>query len=168
MVRPFWWDQMNLCIEQMVLKSSKSSSQLTDGGAVGGAALLDEPFDFPFLSFLVHNYFRNKSIIVEKYWLHAVRIQNPAGLRRWNYLPHPSSLSPLWISWAENEGAEGRIGVLYLRREPAAPLPPGRGAAGSLQGPLRKKNLFLFTYRSLPPGRWGYRTVKPKSKNIFL
>ena len=35
------------------MKSSKSSSQLTDGGAVGGAALLDEPLDFPFLSFLV-------------------------------------------------------------------------------------------------------------------
>ena len=76
-------------------------------------------------------------------------------------LTPPLSLSPLWISWAENEGAEGRVGVLYLRREPAAPLPPhqlaagglppGRGAAGSLQGPLRKKFLFLFTYRSLPP-----------------
>ena len=35
------------------MKSSKSSSQLTDGGAVGGAALLDEPLDFSFLSFLV-------------------------------------------------------------------------------------------------------------------
>ena len=35
------------------MKSSRSSSQLTDGGAVGGAALLDEPLDFPFLSFLV-------------------------------------------------------------------------------------------------------------------
>ena len=35
------------------MKSSKSSSQLTDGGAVGGAALLDEPLDFPFISFLV-------------------------------------------------------------------------------------------------------------------
>ena len=76
-------------------------------------------------------------------------------------LTPPLSLSPLWISWAENEGAEGRVGVLYLRREPAAPLPGGRppaappvggrGAAGSLQGPLRKINLFLFTYRSLPP-----------------
>ena len=35
------------------MKSSKSSSQLTDGDAVGGAALLDEPLDFPFLYFLV-------------------------------------------------------------------------------------------------------------------
>ena len=57
-------------------------------------------------------------------------------------LTPPLSLFPLWISWAENEGAEGRGGVLYLGREPAAPLPPtggvagglppGRGAAGSL------------------------------------
>ena len=83
-------------------------------------------------------------------------------------LTPPLSLSPLWISWAENEGVEGRGGVLYLRREPAAP-PAGRqapchqlvgrqgacrsagGAACSLQGPLRKINLFLFTYRSLVP-----------------
>ena len=36
-------------------------------------------------------------------------------------LTPPLSLSPLWISWAENEGAEGRFGVLYLRREPADP-----------------------------------------------
>jgi len=28
-------------------------------------------------------------------------------------LPHSPSLSPLWISWAENEGAWGRGGVLY-------------------------------------------------------
>ena len=46
-------------------------------------------------------------------------------------------------------------------RPPTAPpvggrgLPPGRGAAGSLQGPLRKINLFLFTYRSLPPPCWA-------------
>ena len=71
-------------------------------------------------------------------------------------LTPPLSLSPLWISWAENEGAEGRVGVLYLRREPAAPLPggrppaaklvggTGRGAAGSLQGPLRKKIIFIY------------------------
>ena len=25
----------------------------------------------------------------------------------------PPSLSPLWISWAENEGAGGRGGILY-------------------------------------------------------
>jgi len=30
-----------------------------------------------------------------------------------NSLTHPLSLSPLWISWAENEGAGGRAGVLY-------------------------------------------------------
>ena len=86
---------------------------------------------------------------VEKYWLPAVRIQNPVGLRRWNYLPHPSSLT-LWISWAENEGAEGRGGVLYLGRELAAPcraagpLPPSGGAAGTRQGPMRKKNYFFL------------------------
>ena len=28
---------------------------------------------------------------IEKYWLPAVWIQNPAGLRRWNYLTHPPS-----------------------------------------------------------------------------
>ena len=44
-------------------------------------------------------------------------------------LTPPLSLSPLWISWAENEGVEGRGGVLYLRREPAAPLPGGRPPA---------------------------------------
>ena len=64
-------------------------------------------------------------------------------------LTPPLSLSPLWISWAENEGEEGNDGVLYLGREPAAPCraagtcrpvearqadyPPGRGAAGSSQ-----------------------------------
>ena len=63
------------------------------------------------------------------------------------------------------------------RQAPCLPV-GGRGAAGSLQGPLH--NFFLFTYRSLPPtyrtvgplpplaGRQGYRTVKPKTKNIFL
>ena len=42
-------------------------------------------------------------------------------------LTPPLSLSPLWISWAENEGAEGRGGDLYLGREPAA-TPVGRQA----------------------------------------
>ena len=68
-------------------------------------------------------------------------------------LTPPLSLSPLWISWAENEGAEGRGGVLYLGREPAGPLPhhlaarglpPGRRAAGTRQGPLRKKKYFYL------------------------
>ena len=35
------------------MKSSRSLSHLTDGGAAGGVACLDEPLDFPFLSFLV-------------------------------------------------------------------------------------------------------------------
>ena len=34
------------------MKSSRSSSQLTDGGAAGGVVWLDEPLGFPFLSFL--------------------------------------------------------------------------------------------------------------------
>jgi len=41
-------------------------------------------------------------------------------------LTPPLSLSPLWISWAENEGAEGMSGVLYLGREPAARQGGGR------------------------------------------
>ena len=34
------------------MKSSRSSSQLTDGGVAGGVVWLDEPLVFPFLSFL--------------------------------------------------------------------------------------------------------------------
>ena len=34
------------------MKSSRSSSQLTDGGAAGGVVWLDEPLAFSFLSFL--------------------------------------------------------------------------------------------------------------------
>ena len=34
------------------MKSSRSSSQLTDGGATGGVVWLDEPLGFSFLSFL--------------------------------------------------------------------------------------------------------------------
>ena len=34
------------------MKSSRSSSQLTDGGAAAGVVWLDEPLGFPFLSFL--------------------------------------------------------------------------------------------------------------------
>ena len=70
-------------------------------------------------------------------------------------LTPPLSLSPLWISWAENEGAEGRGGVLYLWWEPAAPLPPTGGAAGSLQEPMHTKNYFYLhigPYRP-PAGR---------------
>jgi len=79
----------------------------------------------------------------EKYWLPAVRIQNPAGLRRFFYLPHPSSLSlsPLWISWVENEGAKGRDGVLYLGREPAA-----RQGGGRLPPRTSAQNKFIIIY----------------------
>src|SRR6185312_12160308 len=42
--------------------------------------------------------------------------------------------------------------------------------AGGRQAPsMDHCAIFLFTYRSLPPTwRQGYRTVKPKTKNIFL
>ena len=65
-------------------------------------------------------------------------------------LTPPLSLSSLWISWAENEGAEGRGGVLYLRREPAAPLPGGRPPAGR-QAPCRQLVGRQGAYR--PAGR---------------
>ena len=41
-------------------------------------------------------------------------------------LTPPLSLSPLWISWAENEDAREGTELLYPWREPAAPLPGGR------------------------------------------
>ena len=52
-------------------------------------------------------------------------------------LTPPLSLSPLWISWAENEGAEGRGGVLYLDREPAARRPATRQGGGRLPLPAK-------------------------------
>ena len=67
-------------------------------------------------------------------------------------LTPPLSLSPLWISWAENEGArEGRsfiFGAGACRpttwrqggRGPAA----RQGAAGTRQEPLRKKIIFIY------------------------
>ena len=66
-------------------------------------------------------------------------------------LTPPLSLSPLWISWAENEGAEGRGRVLYLRREPAAPLAGGRPPAarqggGRLPPRTSAQNKFIFIY----------------------
>ena len=83
-------------------------------------------------------------------------------------LTPPLSLSPLWISWAGNEGAREGVQLLYLGgslappcREgglPAAPppggrcLPPGRGEVGSRQGPPRKKK-YLFTCSPLPGDR---------------
>jgi len=77
-------------------------------------------------------------------------------------LTPPLSLSPLWISWAENEGArEGAEFYIW-----GGSLPPPCRAAGSRQGPLRKKNYF---YLHIDPYRGaGYRTVKSKTKNIFL
>ena len=56
-------------------------------------------------------------------------------------LTPPVSLSPLWISWAENEGAKGKIGVLYLRRNPAA-----RQGGGRLPPRTSAQNKFIFIY----------------------
>ena len=67
-------------------------------------------------------------------------------------LTPPLSLSPLWISWAENEGAEGRGGILYLGREPAAPcrqLVGRQGAcrtAGGRQAPSKDPCAIFFIY----------------------
>ena len=109
-------------------------------------------------SILIHNYFRNKSIIVEKYWLPAVRIQNPAGLRRWNYLPHPSSL-PLWISWAVNEGARECAQLLYL--------------GGSLLPPCREAGCLSPLHRGrqqacLPAGGRQAPTRGLRAKTIYI
>ena len=67
-------------------------------------------------------------------------------------LTPPLSLFPLWISWAENEGA--REGVEFYIWGGSLPL--GRGATGTCQGLLCKKNYFYFhidPYR--PPGGRG-------------
>ena len=68
-------------------------------------------------------------------------------------LTPPPSLSPLWISWAENEAAEGMSGVLYLGREPAARQGGGRHP---LRTSAQKKNYFYLhvgSCRPLPGGR---------------
>ena len=88
---------------------------------------------------------------VEKYWLPVVRIQNPQGFTGViTSLTPPLSLSPRWISWAENEGAEGRGGVLYLRREPAAPQPGGRPPAANWWGgrlpPRTSAQIFFYLH----------------------
>ena len=66
-----------------------------------------------------------------------VRIQNPAGLRRCNSLPHPSSLPPpLWMLWEANERGGGSsafyIGGSLLPPAGRLPgLPPRHRAAGT-------------------------------------
>ena len=77
-------------------------------------------------------------------------------------LPHSPSLSPLWISWAENEGAEESGGVLYLRREPAAPLLGGR----PLPRPDSQIN-FIFVYKEVPTARQGAAPL-PGGRGIEL
>ena len=121
---------------------------------------------------------------VEKYWLPVVRIQNPAGLRRWNYLTHPPS--PLSGSRgqkmrAQREGAEfyisgGSLPPPCRAADPLPPtggaaggLPPGRGAAGSL---LKYKTPTLpsapsFSAHKIQRGereRGGVREVKKPAK----
>ena len=59
-------------------------------------------------------------------------------------LTPPLSLSPLWISWAENEGAEGRGGVLYLWWEHAAPYRQLVGRQAPSKGLCVK--IFIFIY----------------------
>ena len=85
-------------------------------------------------------------------------------------LTPPLSLSPLWIPWAENEDAREGAELLYLWREPAAPLPPHHLAAGGLprgRGPAARQQggrpppktsaqiKFIFIYIEVPtaPGR---------------
>ena len=59
-------------------------------------------------------------------------------------LTPPLSLSPLWISWAGNDGAREGVDLLYTWRglpppcRAAGGLPPDRGAAGPYQGLIRK------------------------------
>ena len=74
------------------------------------------------------------------------------------YLPHPPS--PLSGSRGQKMRTQGEEAEFYISGgslpppcRAAGPLPPTSGAAGSLQGPLRKKK--LFTYRSLPPRAVG-------------
>ena len=45
-------EPMDIICYRSWMKSSRSSSQLTDGGAAGGVVWLDEPLAFLFLSFL--------------------------------------------------------------------------------------------------------------------
>ena len=84
-------------------------------------------------------------------------------------LTPPLSLSPLWISWAGNEGARRGSTFIFGGRSlplpcragglPAAPppggrcLPPSRRAAGSRQGPPHKKNYIYLYVDPLPDGR---------------
>jgi len=70
-------------------------------------------------------------------------------------LTPPLSLSPLWISWAENEGAREGAELLYPWREPAAPVPGGRGPAARHRGgrtpPKTSAQIkFIFIYIEVP------------------
>ena len=101
------------------------------------------------------------SLVVLKYWLPAVRIQNPAGLRRWNYLPHPYSLPlPSLDLVGRKWGCEGR-GSAFIFWVGWLP-PPYRAAgacrsAGGRQAPARglraKKNIYLHVGPCRLPAR---------------
>ena len=72
------------------MKSSRSSSQLTDGGAAGGVAWLDEPLDFPFLSFLVLGFvYSERNIMCWRPWfgghevIHIIISVNTNWCLRW-------------------------------------------------------------------------------------
>jgi len=92
---------------------------------------------------------------------------------------HPLTPPPIYI-WGGSLPPRARRQAPCRQLERRQGAAAQWGAAGSLQGLLRKTNLFLFMYMSLPPpcwavgplpppaGRQGYRTVKPKTKNIFL
>ena len=91
-------------------------------------------------------------------------------------LSPPLSLSPLWISWAKNEGRRGKGRSFIFEEGACRPLPGGRpsaanwwggkGAAGSHQEPLRKINLFLFTYRSLVPPCRAVGPLPPPCRTV--
>ena len=96
-------------------------------------------------------------------------------------LPPSPSLSPLWISWAENEGAEGR-GRSFIFEEGVCRPPAGRQAPcrqlvgrQGWQAPskdLCTKKLFLFIYTPsflVYKARWNMaRSSKRYFDHLFV
>ena len=80
--------------------------------------------------------------------LHRLHLPRPGRSTRWLAV-FVDAQGRVLVSTGSSSRAIGR------RPEPAGPLPPTGGAAGSFQEPLHKINLFLFTYRSLPPPCWA-------------
>ena len=56
------------------MKSSRSSSQLTDGGAAGGVVWLDEPLPFPFSLFWIYVHVKGEEhhVLKAMVWGHEV------------------------------------------------------------------------------------------------